>query len=507
MVGSDSDAAAAEALSELHRVLRSPILSHSTRQARLLEYLCMKAIAGEGDTLKEYTIAVEVFDRPANFGQSPDSVVRVEVLRLRKKLERYYSTEASADPLRIEIPVGQYVPQFVPNGAAAREAPSQAAERTPAPRERWSRWRIVVAIAVPVALAVMALLYFSSYASQTGRARMAAASIALSPPGDSVRILAGYDKSQYRDRYGANWLGDRYFTGGKVTNTRIGADLRHTMYIRCARDSGLFQHMREGQFAYAIPVKPGIYELRLHFAESHWGPSLPAGGSEGYRLFSIDVNGKRAIRGFDVFAAAGDCLTATTLVFGDVQPAPDGKVHLDFRPEADEPFVNAIELVPGIPGRMLPIRMVVGDQFYRDAAGLDWTPDAYFTSGRVAPATLPVKGTPDPDLYARERFGNFTYRIPAMPGSYTVRLHFAETHYGPTAGILPAEGARVFDIYCNGTALIRNYDIYKAAGGDFRATTLTFRKVQAADRQLVLTFARKVDYASVRAIEVLDEGR
>jgi hypothetical protein len=65
----------------------------------------------------------------------------------------------------------------------------------------------------------------------------------------------------------------------------------------------------------------------------------------------------------------------------------------------------------------------------------------------------------------------------------------------------------VFDIYCNGNALIRNYDIYKAAGGDFRATTLTFRKVEAVEQQLVLTFARKVNYASVRAIEVLDEGR
>ena len=118
-----------------------------------------------------------------------------------------------------------------------------------------------------------------------------------------------------------------------------------------------------------------------------------------------------------------------------------------------------------------------------------------------------MRQTPDPDLYAHERYGNFTYRIPVIPGSYTVRLYFAETVFGTPRSGLPGAGARVVDIYCNGTALIRNYDIYKAAGGDFRATTLTFRKVEAVDRQLAIAFVRRVDYASVRAIEVLDEGR
>ena len=50
-------------------------------------------------------------------------IVRAEVSRLRGRLERYYATEGRNDPIRIMLPRGSYVPEFVernvsPTGAS-----------------------------------------------------------------------------------------------------------------------------------------------------------------------------------------------------------------------------------------------------------------------------------------------------------------------------------------------------------------------------------------------------
>jgi len=93
------------------------------------------------------------------------------------------------------------------------------------------------------------------------------------------------------------------------------------------------------------------------------------------------------------------------------------------------------------------------------------------------------------------------------PGSYTVKLYFAETYWGPEN--LGGGGAaqRVFDVYCNGVALLRSFDIFKEAGGD-RALIKQFpRQRPNAQGKLNLDFVPVNNYASVFAIEVLDEDR
>ena len=99
---------------ELQAVLQSPLFVRSPTLTHLLSYLCEKVFAGETDQIKEYTIALEVFGRGESFDQDSDSIVRVEVNRLRKRLAEYYSGEGAGHRLRITIPVGQYVPVFEP---------------------------------------------------------------------------------------------------------------------------------------------------------------------------------------------------------------------------------------------------------------------------------------------------------------------------------------------------------------------------------------------------------
>src|SRR5580700_1682469 len=97
---------ALEAVLHSREFLRSPAL------ARLLEYLCEKVFAGKIQEIKEFSIATEVFGRDDGFGEKRDSVVRVEVHRLRKKLHRYYETEGVDRPVRIVIRPGSYQPEF-----------------------------------------------------------------------------------------------------------------------------------------------------------------------------------------------------------------------------------------------------------------------------------------------------------------------------------------------------------------------------------------------------------
>lgn len=498
-------------LDELGRLLKSPLFARSLRQAKLLEYLCTKTLTGQQDKIKEYTIAVEVFGRPESFDQAPDSVVRAEVFRIRRKLERYYQEDGRNAAVRIVLPVGHYIPHFVVV-ADEKEPPSfgktgvlppsnqPAGLRAPAPR------RLKAAAGVTAVLIAAGALYWLLF----HRPAVPPPPVpAAGAPQDTVRILAGYSKGQYRDRFGNVWMGDRYFSGGASRPVTDWTGANPIPFVFGSYDHGLFQGLHEGDATYTIPVRPGIYELRLYFAEFGYGPSKASGAGENRRIFDIDLNGAPLVSNLDIFAAAGASDTSLGLVFTDVSPEPDGYIRLRFRSRQDRATVSAIEIVPGLPGRMHPVRMVVGEQFYTDSEGREWTPDRFFTNGRVSASPTAVAGTPDPGLYANERYGNFSYVIPAARGRYTVRLHMAETYFGrPSAGGEQAAGKRLFDILCNGVALVRDYEILKAAGGFGRAATLTFRSLEPSPQgSLRLSFLPVRNYASVRAIEVTAEAR
>src|SRR5580692_4830171 len=106
------DVALHEKRGELNAILRSREFFRSPALAKLLEYLCEKTFSGHSQEIKEFSIATEVFGRDHDFGEKRDSLVRVEVHRLRKKLHRYYETEGADHPVRIVIRAGNYQPDF-----------------------------------------------------------------------------------------------------------------------------------------------------------------------------------------------------------------------------------------------------------------------------------------------------------------------------------------------------------------------------------------------------------
>jgi hypothetical protein len=79
---------------------------------QLLQFIATKAFDHGSDSLKEYTIGVEALSRPQDFDPKTDTIVRVQIHRLRQKLKEYYDSDGSRDPILIDIPKGHYLPSF-----------------------------------------------------------------------------------------------------------------------------------------------------------------------------------------------------------------------------------------------------------------------------------------------------------------------------------------------------------------------------------------------------------
>ncbi len=98
----------------------------SPRHRALLRHLVARALEADHASLKETVIAVEVFGRSAvRFDPKLDTIVRVEARRLRARLSDYYRTDGRDTALRIELPVGSYVPLI-----AEHQPPQHAADAT-----------------------------------------------------------------------------------------------------------------------------------------------------------------------------------------------------------------------------------------------------------------------------------------------------------------------------------------------------------------------------------------
>ena len=97
---------------QLLRVLDSPIFVHSQRLSRFLRFTVETALAGQADSLKEYLIGTEVYDRKPPYHPSADSIVRSEARRLRNKLKQYYESVGCNDPVFIYYRPGGYAPVF-----------------------------------------------------------------------------------------------------------------------------------------------------------------------------------------------------------------------------------------------------------------------------------------------------------------------------------------------------------------------------------------------------------
>ncbi|WP_287280528.1 hypothetical protein, partial [Mesorhizobium sp.] len=110
----------------LERLLASETFGRSERARKLLRYLVEREQAGEADKLKGFSIAMDVFGKDGDFDPSTDAVVRVQAGRLRELLQHYFANEGVAEPIRIAIPRGGYVPSYELNAIRLPVEPASA---------------------------------------------------------------------------------------------------------------------------------------------------------------------------------------------------------------------------------------------------------------------------------------------------------------------------------------------------------------------------------------------
>jgi hypothetical protein len=523
--------AAVEREELVHRVASSSTFERSPRLRAFFLHVCRCALDNKPEGATEQQVGICVYDRPPGYNPNEDNIVRSQARLLRLKLEHHFANEGKDEPITITIPKGRYLPAF-----ETRSEQPEILHGVP-PEQGKSRrlLRILVGVAVLFGLVIIwlgYLLYKSR--SVTPQATIASAGpvtrpdqseavqplrsrpLALAPGAGEVRIAAGHTGAPYVDVWGRRWEADRYYEGGVPQ-----PGPKH--FFPPVADEGLFQNMREAisadmtvpqsqrQLRYDIPVRSGVYELRLYFAD----PLRQPDGDEkedaqNRRHFQINLNGHPLLGDFDAAADAGSAAVAAR-VFKDVYPASDGKLHLEFLSSwGRPPFVSALEITPGTPGKLKPIRISAHQSGFVDAGGTQWSGDNYFIEGRTILYKNPEGGPKVPTLYTGERHGNFSYAIPVAPGSYTVKLHFLESFFSP---LIPAAGCRgagcrVFDVTCNGVLLLQDFDILQAAPGAFRPVVREFHGLHPNGQgKLLLSFSPKVNYAEIRAIEVIDEAK
>jgi hypothetical protein len=143
---------------QLERILASSHFRNSKRYPALLRFVVERTLDGASGELKERNIAVDVFAREPSYDPSVDPVVRISAGEVRKRLAQYYQEAGRESEIRIDLPLGSYLPEFsalaTPTVSSSLPAPGEAATR------RWHyspRLMILIAAGLLV-LAVIGVL-------------------------------------------------------------------------------------------------------------------------------------------------------------------------------------------------------------------------------------------------------------------------------------------------------------------------------------------------------------
>ena len=150
------------------------------------------------------------------------------------------------------------------------------------------------------------------------------------------------------------------------------------------------------------------------------------------------------------------------------------------------------------------IRINAGGGEVTDAAGNVWAADQAYTEGGwgyvggdlVDRGGINIDGAETADLYRTERYSLDGYKVTVPNGTYTVRLHFAETYDEGISGV----GDRVFGVSVEDAS--GSVDPVKDSGGLFRAAVKEF-EVEVTDGVIDIDFSIEVQNPMINAVEVI----
>jgi len=178
----------------------------------------------------------------------------------------------------------------------------------------------------PFAIALAAGLAAACGSSEPAKPAPAAQPAAAAP----VRIKAGLFSS-ITDSDGNSWLPDQGFADGETVE-------RPDLPISNTKNPKIYQAERYSMTAFSWPLPNGKYVVKLHFAETFEGITGP-----GERVFSFNVQGQ-GFKDFDVWAKTGGAQRAYIETVN--VEVTDGKLHITFTPQVENPEINGIEILP-----------------------------------------------------------------------------------------------------------------------------------------------------------------
>ena len=142
----------------------------------------------------------------------------------------------------------------------------------------------------------------------------------------------------YVDKKGNRWLPDQEFKGLEAYGN-IGGNVVNRGDIEIKDEVAPDVYKTEiyaGKLKYEIPLPPGKYNVKFHFAETFIGHSKP-----GMRLFSVSVAGRMIDDRVDILGKAGALNTPYILAVREVSPSIDGIIDIEMLGNA---CLNGIEV-------------------------------------------------------------------------------------------------------------------------------------------------------------------
>jgi eukaryotic-like serine/threonine-protein kinase len=311
-------------------ILRTPGFARSARLKRFLSYTVELWLAGDTGNLKEYSLALEVFDRSPDYNPKVDALVRVEARRLRTRLEQYYATEGVHDAIRIQFPSGTYVPLISRTEAAA--CPEAGDQPVIAHRRSWWPLASILAIAALAVVLWCVPLHRHATAEIVRLIRDSAAAFDPAVSGDGRLLAYASDQSGNVDI----WVRPLDSGEPRRVTTDVGIDAAPD-FSRDAKEI-VFRSERRGGGVYVIPAEGGSERLLAPLGRS---PKFSPDGKwvaywtgEGHhfegKTYIVPSRGGNPIRvgaeladaKWPVWSADGKAL----LVYGARQPATAGGV-------------------------------------------------------------------------------------------------------------------------------------------------------------------------------------
>ncbi len=302
--GSERDA---HVRTELLRVLESPAFRGSRRCQDFLRHIVEAALEGRAECLRERSLGVEVFERPAGYDTSDDAIVRVKANEVRKRLAQCY-LDGGPHPVRIELPPGSYTPEFhfehhggrgkkrrLGVALAAALAPGVAAlawvllapDRSPVKQF----WAPLLASPHPVLIcsANPVVYHLSARAHEKYRAlhpNLPPGPYAVKLPASEINgddVVPAVDQYVgFGDASTAAQLAALFAFMGKASHTRIGSDISFTdlqnspaVLIGAYSNSWALQLMRDFRFVFERQGGTGVVRDRAD-AKRLWVHDSPA---------------------------------------------------------------------------------------------------------------------------------------------------------------------------------------------------------------------------------------